>query len=173
MFSSGRNVKEIELICRERSPLETITLVPLKKLPRMEDDSMNSGIFLFKNSKSKASNESIFQEKSFEPVNNAKNYVNYSPDFGEKWMKKFLKKMINPSLFFKPITPVPPTQLQTESQIIIPEATGNNDDGELIEVKSKGKKVTRGNRRHKTKSRRLRNKKLKLKLKLKLKNKSV
>lgn len=123
---------------------------------KMEDDSTDFGIFLFKNSKSKASNESIFQAEAVKPI-----FSDFSPDFGMKWMKKFLRKMINPSLLFKPITPVPSTQLQTESSQL-PAA-----DGELIEIKSTGrvKKVTRGNRRHKIKTRRQRAKKLMMKKK--------
>ena len=132
------------------------------------NDSTDFGIFLFKNSKTKASNETIFQEEEFEPKNHFEKMETSTLLNAKKWMKKFLKKIISPSLLHKPITPVSPSQLQTESQIKY--QNGNEEEGILIELKGKVKRITRGNRRHKIKSRRQRNQKNKNKNKKKSKS---
>ena len=117
----------------------------------MDEEATDFGIFLFKNSKSKVSNDSIFHEPIEPEVRK-----DFGVDFGMKWMKKFLKRMVCPSLLHKPITAVPASQLQTESHAKFK----SNDEGEIIALEGKGRggRITRGNRRHKIKSRRQRNK---------------
>lgn len=122
---------------------------------KMEDDQNDSGIFLFKTSKSKVSTESIFQKpESLFPENIMK-----TADFGKKWMQKFLKRITSPASLHKPIIPVSSIQLQMESLMKY-----QSEVDQVIEIKlRKGKKMTRGNRRHKIKTRRQRrNKKLKI-----------
>lgn len=116
----------------------------------METDDFE-GIFLFKNSKVKANSDSIFVEEAVTNVTSDQmiDFVN------GKWMKRFLKRFISPSLFHTPITPVSYDQVCQEA-LKMPRTV----EGELLDLtelnKKNSKRVTRGNRRHKIKTRKQR-----------------
>lgn len=112
----------------------------------------DTGIFLFKTSKTKIATETIFVE---EPKKEIEESVSFS--YG-KWMKKFLKRFLRPSMLHTPITAVTGEQIVLESKNL---PLFKDAQGEIVELKKgKVKKVTRGNRRHKIKTRRQRNLKL-------------
>lgn len=117
-----------------------------------------TGIFLFKNSKTKISTETIFVEepkKEAEESLTSKNSFSYG-----KWMKKFLRRLLRPSMLHTPIPAITGEEIVAESKNL---PIFKDEQGELVELKQKIiRKVTRGNRRHKIKTRRQRNlKKLK------------
>ena len=118
-------------------------------------ESEDSGIFLFKNSKAKVVTETIFEDETTKPQPSnsvLKDFVT------GKWMKTFLKKFLTPSLLHKPITAVSPEEIYTESKALPPFKSAKEEEPVLeLPLKGKVRKVTRGNRRHKIKTRRLRN----------------
>ena len=123
----------------------------------MENEEELDGIFLFKNSKTKASNETIFQE-ILTPTTVTSVLSEDAVEAGVKWMKSFLKKFLTPSLLHKPVTPVHSDQIIAESTTL-PPFTHENDSLMCLPVKCKVRKITRGNRRHKIKTRKQRNRK--------------
>ena len=115
----------------------------------------DTGIFLFKNSKTKISTETIFIEEKRASQDDS---VNFSKDFvNGKWMKKFLKKFLRPSLLHKPITAITSEQIILESGKLPPFKDVKEEEVLVLTGKGKVKKITRGNRRHKIKTRRQRN----------------
>lgn len=114
---------------------------------KMED----SGIFLFKSSKNRVSTESIFIEEK-QPQEKKISEISSSEFVNGKWMKKFLLKFSNPSLLKKSIIPISIEQLTLESKLSLPCTDGIEVVQKLIKVK----KITRGNRRHKIKTRKQR-----------------
>ena len=124
----------------------------------METDE-DTGIFLFKNSKTRISTETIFVE---EKRPSQEDSINFSKDFvNGKWMKKFLKKFLRPSLLHKPITAITSEQIILESGKLPPFKDVKEEDVLVLTGNGKVRKMTRGNRRHKFKTRRQRNLKLK------------
>lgn len=127
----------------------------------MEATEEDSGIFLFKNSKAKVSTDSIFVEGTSLGANPNNTISKDAKEFyNGKWMKSFLKRFLTPSMLHKPIIAVSCEQVLHESEKFPP---SKND--EIVEESSlsKVRKVTRGNRRHKIKTRRQRNLKKNLK----------
>lgn len=120
--------------------------------PKMTND-LDSGIFLFKSSKTRTSTDSIFQSEP--PKEQNEQNEQFSKEFiNGNWMKRFLLKFSNPSLLSSTktlISPVTTEQLQRESQI----SYKNSKEEEVLDA-SKVKKITRGNRRHKIKTRKQR-----------------
>lgn len=118
----------------------------------------DSGIFLFKNSKTKISTETIFVEEFKEEKETLSKYF----DNSGKWMKRFLKRFLRPSLLHTPISAVTSEDIILESKKL-PPFTDTQGEEVLGLLKGKVRKVTRGNRRHKIKTRRQRNIKKNLK----------
>ena len=123
----------------------------------MENDEEFEGIFLFKDSKVKVSNLIFKDEEKLKEDANVKNENN---DKGGKWMKKFLKRFLRPSLLFSPITPITSDQIISESSKI-PRYIHQGDSILHLNSCALKKKITRGNRRHKIKTRKQRNYKAK------------
>ena len=116
------------------------------------------GIFLFKNSKIKISTETIFVEevKKEETTKVSKDFIN------GKWMKRFLNRFLRPSLLHTPIPALTSEEIVSESKKLPP---FKDAQSEVVEWKNQNaRKVTRGNRRHKIKTRRQRRQKCSLKL---------
>jgi hypothetical protein len=118
----------------------------------------DSGIFLFKNSKTKISTETIFVEEFKEEKETLSKYF----DNSGKWMKRFLKRFLRPYLLHTPISAVTSEDIILESKKLPPFADTQGEEV-LGLLKGKVRKVTRGNRRHKIKTRRQRNIKKNLK----------
>lgn len=122
----------------------------------MDQTDEDTGIFLFKTSKAKVSTESIFSNES----ETTKLSLISSRDFlNGKWMKRFLKRFLTPSLLHTPVTAISSDQILTESTNLPPFKSDAKEEV-VLELPLKGKKmrrVTRGNRRHKIKTRRQRN----------------
>lgn len=114
-------------------------------------ETTEEGIFLFKNSKAKVSTDSIFVEE-------LKNETRVSKDSKEflngKWMKSFLKRFLTPSLLHKPIAALTCEHVLDEAEKL-PQFKNGQEEEEVLKV-GKVRKVTRGNRRHKIKTRRQR-----------------
>lgn len=123
----------------------------------MENDDEFEGIFLFKDSKVKVSNLIFKDEEKLKEDANIK-----SENDGGKWMKKFLKKFLRPSLLFFPITPITSDQIISDSTKI-PRFIHPDDSILNLNSCALKKKMTRGNRRHKIKTRKQRNYKAKKK----------
>lgn len=124
--------------------------VLLITLARMTED--NEGIFLFKNSKSKLSNESIF---SFPTVDDSENsMLEIANEFFNdgKWMQAFLKRILRPSLLCKPVVFVSREQVIKEGLAL----SVHENDGLVSHLSKKVRRVTRGNRRHKIQTRKSR-----------------
>lgn len=118
-----------------------------------EDD----GIFLFKDSKTKISNV-IFSTTSTNDnidTNTTTTTNNSTLKYG-KWFKTFLKRFQNPSGFFYPVHPIPHDQIISES---LKRIENSVPECQVLTSKTTCKKITRGNRRHKIKTRRLRRQK--------------
>jgi len=121
------------------------------------------GIFLFKNSKCKVTEATIFHEQKQtekEESETLKNEISNTSAFHsyQKWFKGFLRRFQNPSGFFYPIQAISPEQIISESR----NKSATLKDENVISIPAavqKKRRITRGNRRHKIKTRRLRNKK--------------
>ena len=120
----------------------------------------DGGIFLFKTSKTKVSTESIFAEVPGIEIEEG-NFVPKFPLNDSKWMKNFLRRFQRPSLLHTPLIAFTGEEIVLQSMNLPPFVDAQ---GEVVELKNvKMRKITRGNRRHKIKTRRQRNLKKKKK----------